>query len=176
MNTFRTKELLQELEAITATNLKVIEDHATVLSTEQLNWKKDHSSWSILEILAHLNEYALYYNEVISRRIDKTRFREPRQTFISSPLGRSAWTSMKLGNARNVKRKLRSPRIYNPSFNKEILLDNSVSTFLESQKELLNIIRKAANVSLRKVRIPISISKNHLILVTRKANKINDII
>ena len=159
MNTFRTKELLQELEAITATNLKVIEDHATVLSSEQLNWKKDHSSWSILEILAHLNEYALYYNEVISRRIDKTRFREPRQTFISSPLGRSAWISMKLGNARNVKRKLRSPRIYNPSFNKEILLDNSASTFLESQKELLNIIRKAANVSLRKVRIPISISK-----------------
>ncbi len=49
--------------------------------------------------------------------------------------------------------------MYNPTLNREILLDNSVITFLESQKELLDIIKKAAHVSLRKVRIPISISK-----------------
>lgn len=159
MNTFRTKELLQELETITASNLNTILEQVAPLSTAQLTWKKDSVSWSIQEILAHLNEYALYYNEVISRRIDKTRFREPRQTFISSPLGRSAWSSMKLGNARNVKRKLRSPRQYNPTLNKEIILENSVANFIQHQKELIGIVQKAANVSLRKVRIPISISK-----------------
>jgi hypothetical protein len=34
-----------------------------------------------------------------------------------------------------------------------------VANFIQHQKELIGIVQKAANVSLRKVRIPISISK-----------------
>jgi len=159
MNTFRTNDLLHDLAAITENNRNAVERHISNLSKEQLYWKKDNASWSVIEILAHLNEYATYYNEVLNRRIEKTRFREPRQVFISSPLGRSAWSSMKLGNARNVKRKLRAPRLYNPAINKDISLENSVTRFIEFQTELLEILTKAANVSLRKVRIPISVSK-----------------
>jgi len=159
MNTFRTYDLLHDLAAITENNRNAVESHISNLSKEQLYWKTDNASWSVIEILAHLNEYATYYNEVLNKRIEKTRFRESRQVFISSPLGRSAWSSMKLGNARNVKRKLRAPRLYNPAINNGISLEHSVTRFIEFQTELLEILRKAANVSLRKVRIPISVSK-----------------
>ncbi len=116
-------------------------------------------SWSIAEIASHLNEFAAYYFDIISKKIDKTRFREPRQTFLSSPLGRSAWTSMKLGNARNVKRKLRSPRMFNPRLNREMTVQDSVQILLANQERLLEILKRSAEVSLRKVRIPMATSK-----------------
>jgi hypothetical protein len=159
MSIIRTEELLRELTSITELNKQTIEEHVSKLSKEQLNWKKDNISWSIIETLAHLNEFASYYNEIISQKIDKTRFREPRVTFVSSPLGRSAWISMKLGNAQNVKRKLRSQKLYNPVFNREIELENSTKKFIDHQIDLLNILSKAGQVNLRKVRIPTSISK-----------------
>jgi hypothetical protein len=159
MNSFRTNDLLNELSLLTETCQNVVKEKILPLSVVQLKWKKDHLSWSILDVFAHLNEYAGYYHEVISRRMEKTRFREPRETFIPSPLGRSAWSSMKLGNARNVKRKLRSPRAYNPLLNPDLKTDDAIQTFLQHQSNLLNILKNAAKVNLRKVRIPISVSK-----------------
>lgn len=159
MNSFRTKELLENLSAVTQADMNIVKEKIIILSELQLHWKKDNVSWSIAEIASHLNEFAAYYFDIISKKIDKTRFREPRQTFLSSPLGRSAWTSMKLGNARNVKRKLRSPRMFNPRLNREMTVQDSVQILLANQERLLEILKRSAEVSLRKVRIPMATSK-----------------
>ncbi|MEY4603225.1 MAG: hypothetical protein RIT43_517 [Bacteroidota bacterium] len=159
MKSFLSIELLNELKTITEQNVQFVRDRLKLLSPSQLNWKKDAKSWSVNEILAHLNEYASYYNKTMALKIERTRFREPRERFMSSPLGRSAWSAMKLGNARNIKRPVRSPKLYNPSLNSSIPLENAVSTFENGQIELIDILQKAEKVNLRKVRIPISISK-----------------
>lgn len=159
MNTFRTHDLLSELESLTELCQNTIQQQVVPLSLTQLKWKKDDSSWSIVEVLAHLNVYAEYYHTRIARRVEITRFKEARETFVSSPLGKSAWSSMKLGNAKNVKRKLRSPRMYNPLFNPDIKTDDAIQTFLRHQSGLLEILKNVSKVNLRKVRIPISISK-----------------
>jgi hypothetical protein len=158
MERFRTSTLLAELSHITEANLEFTHANIFNLSDKQLNWKKDSFSWSILETLCHLNEYANYYHEVIARRIAKTRFREPSAFFTSSPLGRATWSSMKLGNARNIKRKLRSPKMYNPLINKDILNDNAIDSFLKQHLFLIHLLEQAAHVNLRKVRIPTFIS------------------
>jgi hypothetical protein len=152
-------ELLQEATKITEANVAFVKEHVLPLSEEQKNWKKDQSSWSLNEIFAHLNSYAAYYHKTMLRKIEKTRFRTPRENFISSPLGRSAWRSMKLGNLQNVKRKMKSPRMYNPSYTSELVSGNDVQQFEKEQHDLLKIITSAAEINIRKAKIPISISK-----------------
>lgn len=66
---------------------------------------------------------------------------------------------MKLGNARNVKRKFNAPGEYNPSVNPSLVNGEEVKTLLNGQNEFLGIIEKSVAVSLKKVKVPISISK-----------------
>jgi hypothetical protein len=66
---------------------------------------------------------------------------------------------MKLGNARNVKRKFKAPKGQNPTLEPTLISGNDVGDFLENQNELLEIIDRSQTVNLRRVKIPISISK-----------------
>ena len=86
-----TAELFLETENITKNNLDFIKKNVSKLSDIQIKWKPNEQSWSVIEIFAHLNEYAAFYHPVFTKKIASTRFREPRQNFISSPLGKSAW-------------------------------------------------------------------------------------
>jgi hypothetical protein len=154
-----TKQLIEDVRLITMKNLELIHKKISFLNEDQKSWKINQSSWSINEIFAHMNDYAKFYHSTFLERIEKTRFREPNSIFMSSPLGRSAWKSMKLGNAKNVKRKFKSPKANNPSLDISLLTGNEVSDFEKGQVELLSIIEKATTVNLRKVKVPISISK-----------------
>ena len=154
-----TKQLIEDVRLITMNNLELIRKKISFLNEDQKSWKINQSSWNINEIFAHMNDYAKFYHSTFLERIEKTRFREPNSIFMSSPLGRSAWKSMKLGNAKNVKRKFKSPKANNPSLDISLLTGNEVSDFEKGQFELLSIIEKATTVNLRKVKVPISISK-----------------
>jgi len=152
-------ELLKEVRTITQNNLDVLNKKFMHLSTEQKNWKPDEHAWNVHEIFAHLNQYATFYHEAFSSRIDKTRFIEAKELYQSSPLGRSAWNSMKLGNAKNVKRKFKSARNYNPTIEPSLMHENDIQLFEIGQKNLLEIIDKANAVNIRKVKVSISMSK-----------------
>jgi uncharacterized damage-inducible protein DinB len=154
-----TSQLVSELKGITQTNIDLIKKKFSHLNDQQKNWRKDSESWSINEIFAHLNEFAHYYHNAFTTKIERTRFTEPKDIFISSPLGRSAWKSMKLGNLKNIKRKFKAQRIYNPLIHSELVSGNDTETFESNQIELIKIIDKAELVNLRKVKVPISISK-----------------
>lgn len=154
-----TSELLSEVKQITENNIRILRTRFSGLSTEQKNWRKDSNSWSINDVFAHLNSYAAYYHHAFIRKIEKTRFREPRENFISSPLGRSAWKSMKLGNMSNIRRKMKTQRAYNPLFDSSLVSGDDVNTFEKGQGELLQIIEKSKQINIRKAKIPISISK-----------------
>lgn len=159
MTIFRTVELLNNLVSITDENTTVIQKKMIHLGNNQLNWSPSADSWTIREVLAHLNKYALFYHCTIEERINKTRFREPKETFTSSPLGRSAWKSMKLGNANNVKRKFKSPKGTNPRLDQDLIKGNEVGDFIKNQEHLITLINASRSVGLRKVKIPISISR-----------------
>lgn len=155
----KTIELIEEVRQITQADLDFVEKKLIYLNDDQLNWRPSIDAWSILEVLAHLHEYAKFYHEAFKTKISKTKFIKPTDEFISSPLGRSAWKSMKLGNARNVKRKFRAMKSYNPTLDSSLVLGNEVDTIQKDLIELLEIIDSANTVNLRKVKIPISISK-----------------
>jgi hypothetical protein len=159
MNGIDSNNLLQNLESITKANLDFVENQVQNLSQEQLNWKQHQESWNVLQVLAHLNAYAKYYQRIIKEKIQYTRHNQPVETFTSSPLGKSAWMSVKLGNLKNMKRRLRAPRNYNPSVNKSLLVGSEIEDFIVFQQQLLELLNAAKSVNLRKVRIPIALSK-----------------
>lgn len=154
-----TQWVLNELNSVTERNLQQVKKRLSGLSEKQLRWKPTESVWNLLEIAAHLNEYAHFYHTAFRSRIEKTRFRQPKENFVSSPLGRSAWLSMKLGNAKNVKRKFNAPKQYNPTFSPQLVQEDGIEQLIRSQQELLQLIELASEVNIRKVKVPISISK-----------------
>ncbi|NVK63049.1 MAG: DinB family protein [Flavobacteriales bacterium] len=154
-----TRELRSALSEITSNNIQQATSWMGKLSEKQLNWRPNPGVWSIAEVLAHLNSYARYYHPTIQRKIESTRFRNVKEDFISSPLGKSAWKSMKLGRLNNVKRKFKAPKGHNPTIDTELVQGTEVSDFIQQQNELLEIIKSSAEVNVRKVKIPISISK-----------------
>ncbi len=154
-----TLELRSTVSEITTKNIQHATSWMTKLSENQLHWRPNPGIWSIAEVLAHLNSYARYYHPAILKKITKTRYRNAKEEFVSSPLGRSAWKSMKLGRANNVKRKFKAPKGHNPSIDQELLDGNELQKFLAQQEELIDILDKSKEVNVRKVKIPISISK-----------------
>ncbi len=154
-----SKELLIELRAITERNIDLLRKRFSDLTDQQKRWKTDANSWSVVEVFAHLNAYANYYHPVFTLRIENSRFREPKDIFISSPLGKSAWKSMKLGNAKNVKRRMKSPKSFNPTIETTLTNGEPIEAFEKDQLYLLNILTNAEEVNLRKVKVPISISQ-----------------
>lgn len=154
-----TSELLSTVHTITQENIDYIKKHTPKLSEKQLNWIPNPGVWSVAQILAHLNEYGNYYHPMIEKKINNTRFTSTKEGFISSPLGRSAWKSMKLGRLNNVKRKFKAPKNYNPTISPELINGNEIETFLDQQDKLLFLCKHAGTVNIRRVKVPISISK-----------------
>ena len=155
----KTEELFYEITTISKKNFEFIQNKLFKLKVNQLTWKPNPQVWCINEVLAHLNQYAVYYHETFINKIENTKFNEPKSQFISSPLGKSAWKSMKLGAANNIKRKFQSPKNLNPTNHPETVCDDELNIFEKKQIELIDIIEKAKEVNIQRVKIPISISK-----------------
>lgn len=153
------KDLIQIVSEISQENIQQLNKFISKMSDKQLHWNPNPGVWSIAEVLGHLNSYATYYHPVFRKKIESTRFPAVKEDFVSSPLGRSAWKSMKLGNAKNIKRKFKAPKGHNPTIDKELVDDNVVANFAKAQEELIQIAEMSKEVNLKKVKIPISISK-----------------
>ena len=154
-----TAELIQTVSTITQENIDNINKHGRELSDAQLNWRPNPGVWSVADVLAHLNAYSNYYHPTFNKKIQNTRFRSTKEAFVSSPLGKSAWKSMKLGNAKNIKRKFKAQKGYNPTIDPTILTGKEFDRFITHQTNLFTIFERAQTVNMKRVKIPISISK-----------------
>jgi hypothetical protein len=152
-------ELIEDLNKVTNENIEFAKKKLAYLNENQLNWKPNDRSWSIAEVLAHLNAYSSFYHPAFIKKTENTKFRKPTENFISSPLGRSAWKSMKLGRLKNIKRKFKAPQSYNPTISAKWLEGNVLESFLTNQDELISIFEKSKEINIRKAKSPISLSK-----------------
>lgn len=148
---------IEELISVTKNNL-IVSEKLAELSDKQLDWKPSSNVWSIKENIAHLNGFSSYYQNKFKIKIFKTKFKTPSTEFISSPLGKSTWNAIKLGKFKNIKRKFKSAKIYNPEINLDLLRGDLVKKLIENQNEMIQIIEDSKNVSLKRVKIPISTS------------------
>jgi hypothetical protein len=159
MQIFDTEKLLAELKQINAACLQFVEEKVSVLSEEQMLWKPSPKSWCILEVFAHLNASSHYYQNIIHKKIRENQDSEPIAAFVSSPLGRATWRLVKLGKMRNVKRRVKSARVFNPEYFGLEMRRTELDTFVKYLTEMSHILDEAEKVNLRKIKLPMAVSK-----------------
>ncbi len=157
MKKIPVETLIKKLSILTAGLSNEVKENFSHLSNEQLYWKSNEKSWSIANIFEHLNAFYRYYIPVFNGKIANTRFNQPTENFTSSPMGRAAYRSVKLGKVNNVKRKLKSRKEYNPIFNDSLRSDNPITEFLDYQEQFKELLEKAKQVDLRKTKCPLSL-------------------
>jgi len=149
--------LLKRLSILTAGFISEVKENIAVHSKDELDYQPNERSWSAAQCLEHLNAYYRYYIPVFRGKIQNTRFTDPSEYFISSPLGRAVYRSVKLGKVKNVKRKLKSPKDYNPLVNASLSTDNSIEEYLEHSADFISLLKEVEHVDLRKTKVPLSL-------------------
>jgi len=157
MKRIPVETLIKKMSILTAGLSNEVKDDFSNLTDEQLYWKANEKSWSIANIFEHLNAFYRYYIPVFNGKIANSRFNQPTEIFSSSPMGRAAYRSVKLGKVNNVKRKLKSRKEYNPIFNNSLRSDHPIQDFLEFQEQFKELLNRAKQVDLRKTKCPLSL-------------------
>lgn len=147
-----SKILLQDLKAQTEKHISTIRQFQE-FSDEQLNFRKSENSWTILECIEHLKKYADYYYPLMQTNIQESNTHS-KEIFSTGILGNYFANSMLVTKKT---KKMKTPKDKNPLG--EQLSRENISYFLQQQDFLLDILEKAENVNLEKVKIPISIAK-----------------
>ena len=152
-----TEEVITELIDLSFRLNETVQNEFMNLSKKQLSWTPDKGSWSIVQCFAHLNAFHRFYVPVFIERVKNTRFQEPEEQFQSSPLGHSTFTKVKLGKLNNVKRKLKSPKDYNPLINKNLKTENAIEDFIKYQGQLLETLENARSINIKKTKTSFSV-------------------
>lgn len=145
-------ELIADLQNRTK---RVIEDATALqkLTLADLNQKPTPESWSALECIEHLNRYGHFYIPEISKRLATAPSGNTDTTYTSSWLGNFLAESLLPGKGG----KMKTFKVMNP-INSQ-LSKESISEFLNQQKEILLLLETAKAVDMKRVKTSISISK-----------------
>jgi hypothetical protein len=157
MKRIKVSELIEKLTTLVEYGADDVSNQMTTLSAEQLNFQPNERTWSVAQCLAHLNAYYRYYIPVFRGKISNTRFHEPTSHFTSSPLGVAVYRSVKLGKVKNVKRKLKSVKDYNPLINKSLSTENVIEEYLDHVNDFKLVLKEGAAINLRKTKCPLSL-------------------
>jgi len=151
MNT-KSETLISELIENTRQNLNFAETLKTK-SINQLNWKENTKSWSILECLEHLNLYGDFYLPEIEKTINgaksKTEF-----IFKSGILGNYFAESMLPKTKLN---KMKTFKDKNPL--NSHLDSKTIDRFVNQQMKMIDLLNKARSISLNKEKTSITLTK-----------------
>jgi hypothetical protein len=123
------------------------------LDLKSLTWRKDETSWNILECIEHLNLYGVYYLPHIESAI-KNSASHFEAEFNNGILGNYFAKTMLPKEKLNKMKTFKDKNPINKNLDKSV-----IDIFLNQQKKLLELLNQSKKVSLNKVRIPISIAK-----------------
>lgn len=144
-------KLLQSLTKQTQQIIHQVEQLKTY-ELNELTWKENPTSWSILVCLEHLNLYGNFYLPQIESKIknSKTQYEDEfKPGFLGNYFANSMIPKEKLNKMKTFKDK-------NP-INAKLERD-VIDKFLHQQAKLLELLKQAEKVSLNKVKIETSIS------------------
>lgn len=147
-----TTALLDELKSRTGQHLHYAEK-LLLKTEEELNFRVSTDSWSTLECLEHLNRYGDFYIPEISRRISSSTT-TPKPDFQPGILGNYFAKSMLPKERLNKMKTLKAMNPVHSKLNKDV-----VTEFIKQQHQLLDLLEKAKQVNLEKIKTGISISK-----------------
>lgn len=144
-------ELISELTELTEQH-KFQAEILLQKDLEELNRRVNKASWSALECIEHLNLYGNFYISEIKKKIDSPS--TPTEYFKSSFIANYFAQSML------PKEKLKKIKTFKDKDPLGMPLDKStITTFIEQQILLLDLLQKAGKLNLNKIKIPLSIAQ-----------------
>lgn len=144
-------QLLRSLSATVSEMIRDTEEKYQTLSDNELAFRADPASWSILQCYEHLNNYNRYYNSAIKNGLasgEVSEEHEIKHTWI----GKKFIASMHPDN----RKKQKTLRHLNPRPN---LQRTVIDEFIRHQRELLGLFEVAATKDLNAIRIPVEFFK-----------------
>lgn len=111
--------------------------------------------WSVIQVLEHLNSYGNYYLIAIERSLEQDK--PASEVFKPGWIGDYFTKLMKPGENRTIRHKMQSPKDHRPHSHPDAF--PVLTTFLEQQHYLLELLEKARTKNIGKIRTPISISR-----------------
>jgi len=154
MREFNSSELLSTLEKRVEKHLDLSLKTFQNLNSHELLQCPNSGGWNIAQCLWHLNSYGKYYLPQIEKGLKNYQGSKPSNKFKSSVLGN--WFTGLMEPKPGFK-KMKTQKNHTPP----LTLDahKEVAEFISQQELLLNYLRLSKQVNLRKINIPISISK-----------------
>ncbi len=154
MEIYNSTELLEVLQNDVYNTIRGAETLGG-LTSGNLITAPDQDKWSVAQVLEHLNSYNRYYLAAIEKTLQKKS--TPSSSFKPGLFG-DYFTKMMNPEARGKQlNKMKSPQDHQPS----PLLNAAavIQEFISGQEQLINLLEKAKQANIGKLKTPISISK-----------------
>ncbi len=156
MPLFNSQQLLDTMEKTVAQTIK----KATALQSlpeAKLKAAPAPGKWSVLQAIYHLESYNGYYLPHIAGVIKNGKNYPATPSFKAGLLGNYFANAMLPGNNGTVKNAMKAPAGHTPA--PGFADTNVLVEFINSQQQLLRLIKDARAVNITRLTVPISIAK-----------------
>lgn len=154
MKKYKSIELLEQLQSDTR-QLILTANYLQTIDPGVLLQEPAPGKWSVIQVLEHLNSYGRYYLLAIERSLENDK--PAVEVFMPGWLGNYFTKLMKPGEDGAIINKMQSPKDHRPS--KYLDVFPVLTTFLEQQHYLLELLEQAKSKNISSIRTPISISR-----------------
>ncbi len=154
MKKYKSIELLEQLQSDTR-QLILTANYLQTIDPGVLLQEPAPGKWSVIQVLEHLNSYGRYYLLSIERSLENDK--PAVEVFMPGWLGNYFTKLMKPGEDGAIINKTKSPKDHRPS--KYLDVFPVLTTFLEQQHYLLELLEQAKSKNISGIRTPISISR-----------------
>lgn len=157
MATFHSKQLLDQLAADVRQILLETEALKSY-SDEELRQQPEAGSWSVAEVLAHLNYYARFYIDAVETQLNGHETTSQQQ-FRPGWFGNYFTKSIGPSPDGEVRNKMNTPSDARPLAPESLDPKTELQEFIDHQHQLLNLLKIARSADLGKIRVPISLTR-----------------
>ena len=155
MKKFKSEELINQLQA-DVKQIIAAANHLQTADPVKLNYCPREGSWSVAQVLEHLNAYNRYYLPVIERSMIHIS-KDTSAWFLPGLWGNYFTKMMMPKDVYEVKNKMKAAKNYSPA--KSLNVEAVFKEFYQHQNKLVQLLDVARRRNLNTIRIPISISK-----------------
>ncbi|MGZ3881132.1 MAG: DinB family protein [Flavisolibacter sp.] len=155
MNKFKSEDLISQLQEDVRQIIAAAE-HLQTADPVKLNYSAAEGSWSVAQVLEHLNAYNRYYLPVIEKSMIHIS-KDTSAWFIPGFWGNYFTKMMMPKNVYDIKNKMKAMKSYTPSSGLNV--EAVFKEFIQHQNKLLQLLDVAKRRNLNSIRIPLSISK-----------------
>ena len=155
MNKFKSEDLISQLQA-DVKHIIAAAEHLQTADPVKLNYSAAEGSWSVAQVLEHLNAYNRYYLPAIERSMIHIS-KDTSAWFIPGLWGNYFTKMMMPKNVYEIKNKMKAMKSYSPSGGLNV--EAVFKEFFQHQNKLLQLLDVAKRRNLNNIRIPITVTK-----------------